>query len=81
MGMGEPFANYDNICAAIERLHDDAGLSARRLTVSTVGIVPGIRRLRQRTPPVNLAVSLHAANDELRDSLCRSTAAIRSPTS
>ena len=69
MGMGEPLANYDNTWAAIERLHDDAGISARNLTVSTVGIIPGIRRLARERLPVNLAVSLHAANDELRDSL------------
>ena len=69
MGMGEPFANYDNMWAAIERLHDDAGLSARNFTVSTVGIIPGIRRLSHERLPVNLAVSLHAANDELRNSL------------
>jgi 23S rRNA (adenine2503-C2)-methyltransferase len=69
MGMGEPLANYDNTWTAIERLHHDAGLSARNLTVSTVGIIPGIRRLARERLPVNLAVSLHAANDELRDSL------------
>ncbi|MEO8697231.1 MAG: 23S rRNA (adenine(2503)-C(2))-methyltransferase RlmN [Acidimicrobiales bacterium] len=69
MGMGEPFANYDNMWAAIERLHDDAGWSARNFTVSTVGIIPGIRRLSHERLPVNLAVSLHAANDELRNSL------------
>ena len=69
MGMGEPFANYDNMWAAIERLHDHAGLSARNFTVSTVGIIPGIRRLGHERLPVNLAVSLHAANDELRDTL------------
>jgi 23S rRNA (adenine2503-C2)-methyltransferase len=69
MGMGEPLANYDNVWAAIERLHDDAGLSARNLTVSTVGIIPGIRRLARERLPVNLAVSLHAANDALRDTL------------
>jgi len=69
MGMGEPLANYDNMWAAIERLHDDAGLSARNFTVSTVGIIPGIRRLSHERLPVNLAVSLHAANDELRNSL------------
>src|SRR3712207_5508228 len=45
MGMGEPLANYDRVWAAVERLHDDVGLSARHLTLSTVGIVPGIRRL------------------------------------
>ncbi len=69
MGMGEPLANYDRLWPAIERIHTDLGLSARHLTVSTVGVVPGIRRLAQETLPVNLAVSLHAANDDLRDSL------------
>jgi 23S rRNA (adenine2503-C2)-methyltransferase len=69
MGMGEPFANYDRTWAAIERIHGDLGVSARHLTLSTVGIVPGIRRLTGETLPVNLAVSLHAANDALRDEL------------
>ena len=69
MGMGEPLANYGATWAAVERLHGDVGLSARHLTVSTVGIVPGILRLAEEHLPVNLAVSLHAANDELRDSL------------
>ena len=69
MGMGEPLANYDPTWAAVERLHADLGLSARHLTVSTVGIVPGIRRLAAEALPVNLAVSLHAADDELRDEL------------
>ncbi len=69
MGMGEPLANYDRVWGAIGRLHGDMGLSARHLTLSTVGIVPGIRRLAAETLPVNLAVSLHAANDELRDEL------------
>jgi 23S rRNA (adenine2503-C2)-methyltransferase len=69
MGMGEPLANYDPTWAAVERLHADLGLSARHLTVSTVGIVPGIRRLAGETLPVNLAVSLHAADDPLRDEL------------
>jgi 23S rRNA (adenine2503-C2)-methyltransferase len=69
MGMGEPFANYDRTWAAVERLHDDLGLSARHLTLSTVGIVPGIQRLTSERLPVNLAVSLHAANDHLRDQL------------
>ena len=69
MGMGEPFANYDRTWAAVERIHDDLGLSARHLTLSTVGVVPGIRRLADEDLPVNLAVSLHAANDELRDEL------------
>ena len=69
MGMGEPLANYDRTWAAVERLHDDMGISARHLTISTVGIVPGITRLAGEALPVNLAVSLHAANDELRDEL------------
>jgi 23S rRNA (adenine2503-C2)-methyltransferase len=69
MGMGEPMANYDRVWPAIERMHDDMGLSARHLTISTVGIVPGIRRLATEALPVNLAVSLHAANDELRDEM------------
>ena len=69
MGMGEPLANYEPTWAAVERLHDALGLSARHLTVSTVGIVPGIRRLAGEALPVNLAVSLHAADDELRDEL------------
>lgn len=69
MGMGEPFANYDRVWSAVERIHDDLGLSARHLTLSTVGVVPGIRRLADERLPVNLAVSLHAANDELRKQL------------
>jgi 23S rRNA (adenine2503-C2)-methyltransferase len=69
MGMGEPLANYSATWAAVERLHGDVGLSARHLTVSTVGIVPGILKLAEERLPVNLAVSLHAANDELRDSM------------
>ena len=80
MGMGEPLANYDRVWGAVLRLHGDMGLSARHLTLSTVGIVPGIRRLAAETLPVNLAVSLHAANDVLRDEPCPSTGATRSPS-
>ncbi len=69
MGMGEPLANYDATWAAVERIHGDLGLSARHLTISTVGVLPGIRRLAGEALPVNLAVSLHAADDELRDEL------------
>jgi 23S rRNA (adenine2503-C2)-methyltransferase len=69
MGMGEPLANETAVWASVERMHDDLGLSARKLTISTVGLVPGIRRLTERPLPVNLAVSLHAANDQLRDEL------------
>ena len=66
MGMGEPLANYDPVWSAIERLHHDVGISARRITVSTVGVVPGILRLARERLPVTLAVSLHAAIDEDR---------------
>jgi 23S rRNA (adenine2503-C2)-methyltransferase len=69
MGMGEPLSNYDRVWAAVTRLHGEMGLSARHLTLSTVGIVPGIRRLAGESLPVNLAVSLHAANNEKRDYL------------
>lgn len=69
MGMGEPLANEEPVWQSLVRIHDDIGISARSLTVSTVGIVPGIKRLAARPLPVSLAVSLHAANDDLRDSL------------
>ncbi|MEY2416872.1 MAG: rRNA (adenine2503-C2)-methyltransferase [Ilumatobacteraceae bacterium] len=69
MGMGEPLANEGAVWNSVERMHADLGLSARKLTISTVGLVPGIRRLTERPLPVNLAVSLHAANDPLRDEL------------
>ena len=66
MGMGEPLANYEPVWESIERLHGDLGISARHLTVSTVGVVPGMRRLAREHLPVTLAVSLHAPEDELR---------------
>jgi 23S rRNA (adenine2503-C2)-methyltransferase len=69
MGMGEPLANYDEVWSSVERLHDDLRISARRITVSTVGVVPGMRRLATETLPVTLAVSLHAADDDLRAEL------------
>jgi 23S rRNA (adenine2503-C2)-methyltransferase len=69
MGMGEPLANYDATWDALCRLHDDFGISARHLTVSTVGVVPGIRRLGAGRLPVTLAVSLHAPDDALRSQL------------
>ena len=70
MGMGEPLANFDNVVAAMRLMLDDNayGLSRRRVTLSTAGLVPGIDRLRD-TLPVALAVSLHAPNDALRDQL------------
>ncbi|MFZ5857594.1 MAG: 23S rRNA (adenine(2503)-C(2))-methyltransferase RlmN [Chloroflexota bacterium] len=68
MGMGEPFHNYDNTMAAIDRLNDADGYAfgARRFTISTVGLAPSIRRFADETRQVNLAVSLHAADDETR---------------
>lgn len=69
MGMGEPLANYDSTWAAIRRIHRDMEIGARHLTVSTVGLVPGILRMAAEELPVGLAVSLHAADDELRDEL------------
>ncbi|HET8931037.1 MAG TPA: 23S rRNA (adenine(2503)-C(2))-methyltransferase RlmN [Acidimicrobiales bacterium] len=69
MGMGEPLANFDRVWPAVRRIHGALGLSARHLTLSTVGVVPGIRRLAEQDLPVSLAVSLHAANDTLRSSL------------
>ena len=69
MGMGEPLANFDNLWSAIERIHGEFGIGARGLTVSTVGIVPGIRRLTAAPLPVGLAVSLHAATEKLRNEL------------
>src|SRR5687768_8172830 len=70
MGMGEPLANYDNVVAALALFLDDNayGLSRRRVTLSTSGVVPMIDRLSQECP-VALAVSLHASNDVLRDGL------------
>jgi 23S rRNA (adenine2503-C2)-methyltransferase len=69
MGMGEPLANVAPVWAAVERIHGDIGISARHITVSTVGIIPGIRTLTEWPLPVNLAVSLHAARNDLRDEL------------
>jgi len=73
MGMGEPLANYQRVVAAVRRLTEPApsglGLSQRSVTVSTVGLVPAIRRLTGEGLTVTLAVSLHAPDDELRDTL------------
>ncbi|MEO3781260.1 23S rRNA (adenine(2503)-C(2))-methyltransferase RlmN [Micromonospora sp. B11E3] len=73
MGMGEPLANYSRVVAAIRRLVAPApeglGLSQRHITVSTVGLVPAIRRLASEDLSVTLALSLHAPDDELRDEL------------
>jgi len=71
MGMGEPLANYRNVKRAINRIVNDIGIGARKITVSTVGIVPNIRKLLydKEVPQVRLAVSLHCANDEERSAL------------
>ncbi len=73
MGMGEPMANYNVVVAAVRRMitpaPDGLGMSARGITVSTVGLVPAMRRLAGEGLPVTLALSLHAPDDELRDTL------------
>lgn len=71
MGMGEPFNNYANWWTSVERLHDPQGFNfgARNFTVSTVGLVPGIRKLAGEALPINLAISLHAPDDELRSGM------------
>lgn len=69
MGMGEPFHNYDNTIEAIRRLMDQLGIGARHITVSTVGLVPQIRRFSDEGLQVRLAISLHAATDDERSAL------------
>lgn len=71
MGMGEPFHNYENTMAAIDRLNDPQGyhFGARRFTISTSGLVPVIRRFAAEKRQVNLAVSLHAVEDEARSAM------------
>jgi 23S rRNA (adenine2503-C2)-methyltransferase len=73
MGMGEPLANYASVLAAVRRLTEPVpegmGISQRSVTVSTVGLVPAIARLAAERLSVTLAVSLHAPDDELRDTL------------
>lgn len=68
MGMGEPFLNYENVMSGIDLICDDLGMgiAAKRITISTVGIIPGIYRLADSGSKVRLAVSLHAADSELR---------------
>lgn len=69
MGMGEPLLNYDNTLKAIKIFHSFLDISYRRITLSTCGIVPKIKQLAQEKLPITLAVSLHAANNELRNQL------------
>ena len=69
MGMGEPLLNYDEVLKAVRLMVDEIGLSPRHITISTVGVVPGIRRLADDHLPITLALSLHAPDDELRETL------------
>lgn len=69
MGMGEPLANYRNVMTAIRRMNDELGIGARRITVSTVGVVPSIRKLAEETLQIRLAISLHCASEEERSAL------------
>ncbi|MCK5344368.1 MAG: 23S rRNA (adenine(2503)-C(2))-methyltransferase RlmN, partial [Candidatus Heimdallarchaeota archaeon] len=71
MGMGEPFNNYDATLDAVRRLNDPEGFSlgARKMTISTVGLIPQIRKFAKENIQVNLAISLHASDDELRSSI------------
>lgn len=71
MGMGEPLDNYDNTSKAILNMNNKDGLNigARRITVSTCGVIPGIDRLKELDLQINLSVSLHAVNNQLRDKL------------
>ena len=71
MGMGEPFANYDNVIRALRILNDQRGINigARHITISTCGVVPGIDKLAREGLQFELSVSLHAATDALRDRL------------
>ena len=71
MGMGEPMANYNNVWKALRILTDKQGfgLGARKITLSTVGIVPGIRKMAREPLQINLAISLHAPTDKLRNKL------------
>ena len=71
MGMGEPFSNYESTMSAIRCLNQPDGfnLGARRFTISTVGLIPGIYRFMSEDKQINLAISLHAADDDLRSSL------------
>jgi len=73
MGIGEPFDNYDNTLKAVRILNDPIGLAigARKITISTSGIVPMIDRFSEEDMQVNLAISLHASNDELRNNLMK----------
>ena len=69
LGMGEPLANFDNVVKAVKRIHEELDIGMRHITLSTVGLVPEIKRLAKENLQVTLAISLHAANDEERSKL------------
>jgi len=69
MGTGEPLQNVENVIGFMERANSDMGIGWRRITLSTCGIVPGIKRLIEWGRPINLAISLHAPTDELRSQI------------
>ena len=81
MGMGEPLANYDNLLKALKILNAPwgGGIGARKITISTSGLAPQIRKLADEPLQFRLAISLHGAtDDDARSRSCRSTASIRS---
>lgn len=69
MGMGEPLANSRNLFRALKRINENIGIGARHITISTIGIIPGIKLISNLDMQVNLAVSLHAANNQKRSSI------------
>lgn len=71
MGSGEPMLNFDNVLGALDFLHEESTchMSYRNMTISTCGIIPGIKRLQEQAKPINLAISLHAVRNELRTAL------------
>jgi 23S rRNA (adenine2503-C2)-methyltransferase len=71
MGMGEPFANYKEVMSSVEILTAEGGFNfgARRITISTVGLVPAIEKFTDENSQINLAISLHAATNELRETM------------
>lgn len=71
MGSGEPMLNFDNVLGALDFLHNEATshMSYRNMTISTCGIIPGIKRLTEQEKPINLAISLHAVRNDLRSAL------------
>ena len=71
MGIGEPFDNYDNVLRFVHIINEPKGIDigSRHITISTCGIIPGIKKFMNESGQVNLAISLHAPNDELRKSI------------